>query len=297
MEYFYETVKDFANEVGSGLDAHSLPAYAPMMAAYHRSHASELRAMIETLPIKPGDRVLDMACGDGTHALWIAERLSSDGEMVGADISPAYLAIARQRAKLSPYSSIMHFHIGSIESLPFDQDMFDLVWCAHSLYSLPDPILSLRELRRVVHPGGIVALLEQDTLHHVIMPWPVEVELSVRQAQLRSLQKEASDTRKYFAGRRLDSLMRAANLTTYSITPFATLRRAPLSEDEYTYLTWYLSDLSRRARPYLAPSMRKRFDSLVDPRSAMFLLKQPDFYVTYIDMLACGVIGPVVRGE
>ena len=78
----------FGSEVGRGLGEDELPPYAAMLAAFHRGHAAELRAMIADLPLRPGDQVLDMACGDGAYTCWLAERVAfveehrSDNETV-----------------------------------------------------------------------------------------------------------------------------------------------------------------------------------------------------------------------
>lgn len=282
-----ETVS-FSNEVGRGLDSDTLPAYAPMLAAYHRAHACELQAIISMLPINPGDRVMDIACGDGTYVCWLAERVGSSGAVIGVDISPAYLKLAEQRAAASPHAPNITFRIGAVERLPFDDNTFDLVWCAHSFYSLPDPIVALDELRRVVRPGGTIAVLENDTLHRVVIPWPPELELAVRRAQLMALDAASRHIGKFFIGRQLCTVFDAAGLRSCTITPLATVRHAPLSADEHTYLTWYFQDLGTRARPYLEPTTRDWFDMLFNPESELCLLTRPDFYAMYIDMLACG---------
>jgi ubiquinone/menaquinone biosynthesis C-methylase UbiE len=101
-----------------------------------------------------------MACGDGVYSAWLAERVGDNGRVVGVDIAPAYLELAREHVKSHPRSKVISFQIGDIAGLPFADNEFDLAWCAHSLYSLPDPLAALRELRRVVRPGGAVAILE-----------------------------------------------------------------------------------------------------------------------------------------
>ena len=105
----------FANEVGQGLADDELPAYAPMLAAYQRSHARELREMIGALPLRPGDRVLDMACGAGVYSRWLAERIGPGGLVVGADISRAFLEQARAQAVCG---GRLAWQIGDIAGLP-----------------------------------------------------------------------------------------------------------------------------------------------------------------------------------
>jgi ubiquinone/menaquinone biosynthesis C-methylase UbiE len=266
-----------------------LPEYTPMLAAYHRAHAAELRAMIGDLPVRPGDRVLDMPCGDGVYSVLLAEKVGSGGGVVGVDLSESYLAMARMRAEQSAAGARACFQAGDIAALPFDDNTFDMIWCAQSMYSLPDPLGALRELRRVVRPGGTVAVFENDTLHQILLPWPAELELAVRQAQLRSLSKRGPAAAKFFIGRDLRSTFAAAGLANSIVTPYTSIRHAPLSADERTYLTWYFAYLGAQVRQYIRPKAGAWFDRLLDPRSADYLLDQPDFYVIYVDMVARGV--------
>jgi len=272
--------------------ARRTPDYAPMLSAYHRAHAAELEGIIATLPLAPGDRVLDVACGDCAHARWLANRVA-EGSVVGIDFSAAYLRLAER--ELSAAAAGKQRRGGRIrlcaaaaEALPFAPASFDFGWCAHSLYSLSDPLAALRELRRVVRPGGHVAVLEQDSLHRVVLPWPADLELALQQAQLHALERRPHGPGKYFVGRRLPETLDRAGLETLAVRPFSTARRAPLDADERCYLDGLLDDVRQKAAAHLAPSMRARFERLADPRSEHYLLDRPDFQATYLDLLAIG---------
>jgi hypothetical protein len=74
------TVGNFAERSTSSLQKRSaIPGYAPALAAYHRAFAEELQSMIAELPIGAGDRVLDVACGDGSYSGWLAEHVGPSG--------------------------------------------------------------------------------------------------------------------------------------------------------------------------------------------------------------------------
>jgi SAM-dependent methyltransferase len=266
-----------------------LPPYAPMLAAFQRAHAAELRQMIADLPLRPGDRVLDLACGEGVYAAWLAERVAPGGSVNGVDISSAFLALAQQRAAASPHADLLAFQSGSIDALPFNDDTFDLVWCAQSMYSLPDPVAALRELRRVTRPGGTVAIFENDTLHQLVLPWPAELELAVRAAQVRSLNATNPTSAKFFIGRDMCKAFAAADLPGCTVTPYTTVRHAPLGADEASFLRWYLEDIGSRARQHLADDARALWDQLLDPHSGHGLLEREDLYVIYINLLAQAV--------
>lgn len=266
----------------------SVPSYEPMLAAYHRAFATELRGMIGILPIAEGQSILDMACGDGVYSPWLADRVGPRGRVVAVDVMPEYLEIARTEAKKSPLAPIIEFSAAPLASLPFEDGTFDLVWCAQSLYSLPDPVESLRHMLRVTEPGGFVAVLEGDTLHHVILPWPVEVELSVRAAELQALAEISENPRKFYVGRHLRHVFREAGLDGIESRTFATDRSAPLGSDERAYFTEYLKALAQRVSRYLEGPIRREFDRLVDPASGAFLLDDPDLTATCIDHVVWG---------
>lgn len=280
---------NFAREVGRGLGADALPDYTPMLEAYHRAHATELRAMVADLPLRPSDHVLDLACGDGVYSCWIAERLGPAGRVVGVDIAPAYLELARHTANDSPAGARVSFRQADAYQLPFADGQFDLAWCAQSMFSLPDALGALRELRRVVRPGGLVAVFENDLLHPMILPWPAQLELAVRTAHLAEI--AATSAEQLAVGRELCALFSAAGLSDCLLRTYSTVRQAPLSSDEQAYLEWYLSDLRTRTRHGLAPAILADFDALTDPASTCYMLRQPDFAVTYIDLVALGTRG------
>ena len=265
-----------------------VPDYAPLLAAYHRAFAPELEAMVGSLPIAEGDRVLEMACGDGAYTPWLARKVGPAGEVVGLDLSMGFLRIAREAAARGGAEETTRFVTASIERLPFADRTFDAAWCAQSLFSLPDPLDAVRRMAGVVRPGGLVAVLEDDTLHQVLLPWPVEIELAVRAAQWEALKAETAQPRKFYVGRRLARVFREAGLVDLRINTFATDRMAPLGDDERTFLAEYLNGLRDRVAPRLAAGTREDFDRLADPGSPDYLLDWPDFAVTVIDHVIHG---------
>jgi SAM-dependent methyltransferase len=264
-----------------------LPDYAPMLAAFHRAHGEELRAMVAELPLRPGDSVIDLACGDGAYALWLAERVGPGGRVVAVDSSPAFLDVAARAVAASPFGGRVELRQGDAYELPFADGSFDLAWCAQSMYSLPDPVGALRELGRVTRPGGAVAVFENDLLHQMILPWPPELELAVRAAQLAAIAGE--EEQPGAVGRDLCALFAAAGLESCNVKPYSTTRQAPLAPDEELYLRRHLEDLRGRTGPRLSPAERNELDALLDPASERFMLRRPEFTVTYLDLVAVAV--------
>jgi hypothetical protein len=143
-------------------------------------------------------------------------------------------------------------------------------------------------LFRVTKPGGLVAVLESDTLHHVILPWPVEVELAVHVAGLRYLAAATKRPEKFYVGRQLRGVFLEAGLENVHVRTFAHDRAAPLRADERAYFAAYLKELSGRISRYLDGPILRRFQTLVDPEADDFVLNAPDLTATCIDQLAWG---------
>jgi len=108
--------------------------------------------LIDLARPKPGENVLDAACGTGVVARTVARRLGGKGRIVGLDFDPLMLEVARS---LAPE---LEWHQGNLEKPPFGDQSFDLVLCQQGLQFLPDRGAVLREMHRVLRPGGRVTL-------------------------------------------------------------------------------------------------------------------------------------------
>src|SRR4029077_9047549 len=107
-----------------------------------------LRAL-ELVDAKPGMRVLDLACGPGTLSRRLAMQVSPGGEVVGIDLAPGMIEVARA-AKIPN----ARFEVMDIERLTFADGSFDAAACGHGLQFAPDLAVALRETRRVLRPNA-----------------------------------------------------------------------------------------------------------------------------------------------
>ncbi len=106
--------------------------------------------------LRPGERVLDAACGTGVVARVAAERVGSTGSVAALDLNRGMLAVARS---LPPVAGTpIEWHEGSVLDLPFGEGDFDVVFCQLGLQFFPDRPLALREMRRVLAREGRLAL-------------------------------------------------------------------------------------------------------------------------------------------
>ncbi|TPG34294.1 methyltransferase domain-containing protein [Mycolicibacterium hodleri] len=121
-----------------------------------RNTAQEDRRKLRLLGIQPGDTVLDVACGPGNTTRSLVEQVGPDGIAIGVDSSASMLAQAvRETAPDSPVGYVR----GDAVDLPFDDGTFDAISCYGALYLMDDPLGSLRDMIRVLKPGGRIAIL------------------------------------------------------------------------------------------------------------------------------------------
>jgi ubiquinone/menaquinone biosynthesis C-methylase UbiE len=265
-----------------------LPKYDHQLSGFHQSFEPELQAIVSGLPLNSETRVLDLACGDGFYTRRIADQLGPGGLVTGTDISQAYLAEADAEASRQTGRATIALVAASFDQLPFADDTFDFVWCAQSLYTLPDPAVAIAQVARVLRPGGVIATFENDTLHQVLLPWPVRLELPLRAAELRSFLEGSRNSSKYYIGRRLPALLAEAGLEPLRMTTHAFDRQAPLTDVERALLQSYLEEVAARVTPYLDPALLQELRGLVDPESPHHLPGQPYLTMTWLNVLAFG---------
>ena len=116
--------------------------------------------MIDAARVEPGDRVLDVACGTGVAAAAAAERVGPRGAVTGIYINEDMLAVARRTDARVVWSH------GRAESLPFADASFDRVVSQFGLMFFEDRAAGLREMMRVLRPGGRLAVAVCDALDH-----------------------------------------------------------------------------------------------------------------------------------
>jgi demethylmenaquinone methyltransferase/2-methoxy-6-polyprenyl-1,4-benzoquinol methylase len=124
------------------------------------------RRAVELAQVGPGGRVLDVATGTGDLAFALARVVGPDGEVVGADFSEQMLEIARRKADAGGAeagSAPVRFEQANALLLPHASDEFDAATVGFGVRNFSDLDQGLRELARVVRPGGHVVILEMTT--------------------------------------------------------------------------------------------------------------------------------------
>lgn len=133
--------------------------WAPIYDATHGSRLLKRRQARLALGVRPGDRLLDIACGTGLNFPHLRQLTGDEGYLVGVDITPAMLDIARQQIARRDWQNV-EARQADAARLPFPDASFDKAICAFAMNIIPDYVRALEEAERVLVPGGRFVVLD-----------------------------------------------------------------------------------------------------------------------------------------
>ena len=142
--------------------------YHPVIVESYTRRTAEVCAAFLLPRLRPDAEVLDLGCGPGTITLGLARRAR---RVVGLDAAAKMVEQARELAADSEVRNVS-FEVGSAYELPFGDGSFDVVYAHQVMQHLADPVRALREARRVLRPGGLVAVRDSD--YQTMVHAPVE---------------------------------------------------------------------------------------------------------------------------
>ena len=123
-----------------------------------RDFAEATQRMLEAAGLVPGNHVLDIGAGTGDQSLLAARRVGPDGFVLATDISAEMLGITARVAQQEGLTTLTT-RVMDAQQLDLQDNAFDAVICRLALMLIPNPKLALREIRRVLKPGGKLAAL------------------------------------------------------------------------------------------------------------------------------------------
>lgn len=153
------------------------------------------RMVIELANVKPGDSVLDVACGTGSLTLTAQSYAGPSGKVYGIDAAPEMIEVAKKKASRSGRAVV--FDVGLIEKLDFPEATFDVVISRLAIHHLPDDLkrAGFAEILRVLKPGGRLLIADfnpptNPVLNHILSalvgPHMMQTNVSSLPAMLES---------------------------------------------------------------------------------------------------------------
>jgi demethylmenaquinone methyltransferase/2-methoxy-6-polyprenyl-1,4-benzoquinol methylase len=124
-----------------------------------QQHIKWRKDTMKRMNVQPGSKALDVCCGTADWTIALAEAVGPTGEVIGLDFSQNMLNVGIEKVKDLGLNQVKLVH-GNAMELPFPENSFDYVTIGFGLRNVPDYLQVLKEIHRVVKPGGIAVCLE-----------------------------------------------------------------------------------------------------------------------------------------
>lgn len=248
----------------------------------NRFTRSAVNSAIDALGLKIGSRGLDAGCGLGNHTLWLAEAVSPGGHVTGVDISEEGLEIAKEKLKSGDLKKQVSFKTGDIFDLPFEEDTFDWVWSADVLYlwlmgskeSPVSPQTVIKELARVVKPGGKIALFLWSS--QKLLPGYPLLEAKLNATKAANFAPPYGISPKLHSTRALGWFQGAA-LRDPKVKNFVVEFQASFSDEDKKALTGTFRMFWNKAKSEVSDEVWSEYNRLCSPNSPDYILNLPDY--------------------
>lgn len=185
------------------------------------------RRLLVDAGLGPGMRVVDIGCGSGDVALLAGAVVGGSGEVVGIDINPGPLALARDRARDLGMTNVS-FSEGDFDTLSHEVNRFDAAVGRRVLMYQPDAVTALKSLAKAVRPGGLVVFHEHDTTMVPVSLVPMPLHYQVQDWLREMLQREGANLHMGFE---LDTALTEAGLTVEQVRAEAILQTPHIRYD------------------------------------------------------------------
>jgi SAM-dependent methyltransferase len=280
----------FAESSTGLLDDTPLRDYARKLRLFNAYAEPELRALIASVGLSPGMRILDAGCGTGEVLPWLLDAVKPTGRVVGIDLAAAHVAAARRCA-----SANIEVCQGDLLTAQLEPASIDFVWCVNTINHLRDPIQGLTKLSTLLRPRGRIALGQSSLVPDMYFAWDSRLERVTNEA-VRHYYRDRYrlGEQDLTAVRSIVGLLRRAQLRNVTSRTLMIERVSPLGPADEAYLSEVIfrDTWGERLRPYLSDADYAELARLCDSRHSQFALHRPDFHFLQSFSLAVGEVQP-----
>jgi SAM-dependent methyltransferase len=248
-----------------------------------------LGAMVRALQLPEGSRGLDAGCGIGLQCLLLAEEVGPTGHVTGVDISAEMLDYGGEMVKEAGLSEQISFQEGDVNKLPFEDNAFDWAWSTDCVgYASLEPLPLLKELARVVKPGGTVAIAAWSS-ENLLPGYPrLEARLEATTAGIAPFVQGEKPERHFL---RALGWFQQLGLAEPRARVFADSVCAPLSDEIHQALVALFDMRWPNVENELSADDLAEFRRLCLPDSPDFILNLPDYYAFFTYTMFWGKTG------
>jgi SAM-dependent methyltransferase len=257
--------------------------YAQVLERLNRFQEPEARLAIADLQLPVGSHGLDVGCGVGLYALWLAEAIGPEGQVVGIEPSSARLEAARHLVGDALAAGRLELCQGDGTALEMPAQTFDWVWCGDVLHHIADPVAALKEFIRVLRPGGRVIIKESQVTQALFLPGYPELERQLQRAEMQFSRHEAGASSFQERRQRTPASMHQVGLSDISLRTYLVQRQAPLDAAAQAYIqhTVMARNWGPRLRGLLDSKDWQQRSALCEADAPQFILARADYYCIY----------------
>lgn len=246
----------------------------------------EYEMMLRSVGLQPGWHVLDAGSGSGAFLPLMGSLVGTTGRITALDLAPENVASIAAHVPAWDMPCPVEVRVGSVTALPFADASFDAVWCANTTEYLTDAELAtvLAEFRRVVRPGGLVAVKDQEVAHMIFAPMPPEIWWHLLEVGKHHSTQAAGVLR----GRNLRRWMERAGFVSVWQRTTLIERWAPLTPTEHAFLAGFLETFAEMAEAFGVPDEDRAFWRAQRGVDGARLVDDPDLYFCEGSVVAVG---------
>ena len=242
-----------------------------------------VRPWLAELAMEPGSRGLDVGCGMGLYALWLASIVGPQGQVVAIDPSPDRVAETETTLQGTSEAARVTVKQGSGVALDEPDQHFDWVWCSDVLHHIDDAVTAVQEFKRVTKPSGTIYIKESQVQPALLLPGHLDLERQLQRADIEFQKREAGEHSFTERRQRTYETLREAGLRDIKVESRLVQRQAPLDDIAHRYLQTAILDRTwgPRIREWLSDAEWELRCTLCNAESPQAILSREDYYCLY----------------